>query len=95
MTFEWQYEWAVVNARLRVYVRYRFEETLDGFQKPVTEILAYLVEAGKDHFWGWNAYRNDGSIFEKIGKSAFSFYRVQFKIENIIREETEQKKSCE
>lgn len=95
MSFEWQYQWAVVNVRLQVYIRYRFEKTLDGIHKPVTEILAYLVEAGSKEGWGWNAFQNDGSVFEKIGKTAFPFYTVQFKIENIVREDIEQKKSCE
>lgn len=73
----WNYKWTEINERLYAYIRYRLEDTLDGFQKPYTEVLAYVHDKGERGSWEWHAYRHVADQVEEMDISSSLLLIIQ------------------
>ena len=80
----WHYKWTEITIRLYAYFRYRMEDTLDGFQKPYTEVLAYIHDVGAMGSWEWHAFRHVGENVEEMDISGSLMLQVQDQVEQII-----------
>lgn len=81
---DWTYNWTEIDKKLWAYVRYRMEDTLDGFQKPYTEVLAYVYNVGLVS-WEWRAYKHVEQTVEEMDISSSLLLGIQRRVAEYIK----------
>ena len=80
----WHYKWTEINDSLYAYMRYRLEDTLDGFQKPFSELLAYVHDKGERGSWEWHAYRHDADQVVEMDITSSLLLSIQDQVELLL-----------
>jgi hypothetical protein len=62
------------------------EDTLDGFQKPYTEVLAYVHDVGAEGSWEWFAYKHVGDKVVEMDMNSSLLFSIQDRVEISIQD---------